>query len=313
VSFASPAWLAALLLVPLGIAAYVAARRRARRYAVRYPAAPTLLLAGAAVPTWRRHLPAVLALAAVASLALAMARPHHNVRVAVQKASIMLVTDHSGSMQATDVDPTRLAAAQRAARTFIDKLPGAVRVGAVAFSAAPDEVQAPTTDHDVARGVINRQIAFGATATGEALQAALDVLGTNPGHPPSAIVLLSDGATTSGRDPLGVAQNARRAHIPIYTVALGTLGATVPNPNPFGAPLSAAPDPQTLREIAQVTHATAFSAADGNGLNAIYQRLGSQLGSRARSQEITAAFAVGGLLLLLGASGLSLRSSGRLP
>jgi Ca-activated chloride channel family protein len=257
--------------------------------------------------------PAALALAAVASLALAMAKPHHAVRVAVQKASIVLVTDHSGSMQATDVDPSRLSAAQHAARTFIDKLPGGVRLGAVTFSGTPDQVQAPTTDHGAARRVIDGQIASGPTATGEALQAALDAIGTQRGHPPAAIVLLSDGATTTGRDPVGVAQLARRAHIPIYTVALGSPGATVPNPDPFQPPLSVAPDPATLKRISAVTHATAFTASDESRLNSIYQRLGSQLGSRKQDREMTAAFVIGGLVLLLGAGGMSLRSAGRLP
>jgi Ca-activated chloride channel homolog len=314
VTFASPAWLAALLLVPAGLAAYVLARRRARRYAVRFPAAPTLLLAAGVVPAWRRHLPAALALAAVAALALALAKPHRTVRVPVEQASIVLVTDHSGSMQATDVDPSRLGAAQRAAQTFIGKLPRAVRLGAVAFSDQPDAVQAPTTDHDATRRIIAGQVAAGATATGDALATTLELLQRGKGkHPPAAIILLSDGATTTGRDPIGVARAARQARIPIYTVALGRADATVPNPYQFGPPLSAAPDPETLRRISEISGATAFTASDSARLNSIYQRLGSQLGSRPRRREMTAAFAAGGLVLLLAAGAASARVTGRLP
>jgi Ca-activated chloride channel family protein len=312
-SFASPIWLATLLLVPAGLAAYLLSRRRARRYAVRYPAAPTLLMAAAAVPPWRRHLPAALVLTALASMSMALAKPHLAGRVAVDRASIMLVTDHSGSMQATDVEPTRLAAAQRAAHTFIDELPGAISVGAVAYAAQPDAVEAPSTDHDVARAVIDGQNADGATATGDALQLAIDLLRHNGKRSPSAIVLLSDGTTTTGRDPLIAAQRARREHVPIYTVALGTSDATVPNPQPNGPPLLAAPDPATLHRISTISHARAFKAADSTRLQSIYKSLGSQLGSRPRNREITVAFAVVGLALLLGAGATSVRWTGRLP
>jgi Ca-activated chloride channel family protein len=217
-------------------------------------------------------------------------------------------------MQATDVDPNRLAAAESAAYTFVDQLPGRVKVGAVAFAAAPDDVQSPTTDHDAVRGVISRQIPSGATATGDALEVALELLrpGRAAQRTPAAIVLLSDGATTTGRDPVEVAQQARRQHVPIFTVALGTQDATVPNPDPFGPPLAATPDPATLREIARVTHGRAFTATDSDRLRSIYQSLGSQLGSHAEKRESTVAFVVGGLVLLLGAGVLGTGLAGRL-
>jgi Ca-activated chloride channel family protein len=254
-----------------------------------------------------------LALAAASLLAIAMARPTAVVRVAQRQAAIMLVTDHSGSMQATDVSPTRLAAAQRAANSFIDQLPGKVAVGAVAFSAEPDAAVGATTDHDAARTVIDGQVAGGATAGGDALQVALDLLRRNAGHRSAAIVLLSDGATNTGRDPIAVAQEAARQKIPVYTVALGTPGAEVPNPDPFGPPLDAAPDPQTLRRIAEITHARAFTTGDADRLSSIYKSLGAQLGSRREKREVTAAFAIGALALLLGAGATSVRWSARFP
>jgi Ca-activated chloride channel family protein len=145
-SFASPLWLLALLLVPLAIAATFLARRRKKRYAVRFPAVSTLRLAVEPGSSWQRVLPAAFALAAISSLAFALARPHVTYSAAVGEASVMLVTDHSGSMAATDVAPNRLAAAERAANTFIDQLPSSVRVGAVAFGSSADGVQAPETD-----------------------------------------------------------------------------------------------------------------------------------------------------------------------
>jgi Ca-activated chloride channel family protein len=315
-SFASPIWLLALALVPLALLAYLASRRNAKRYAVRFTAVPALKVAAGAVPAWRRHLPAALALAALAALVFAMAKPQTTVAVPIERASVMLVTDHSRSMLATDVQPDRLAAAQRAARTFLDQLPEPVRVGAVAFSDSPDAVQAPSNDHEGARRIVDGQVADGATATGDALQVAIDALRRdrqNGKRPPSAIVLLSDGKTTVGPDPVTIARTAGQLKIRIYTVALGTRDATVPNPSPFGTPLSVAPDPDTLRKISEVSGGRAFTAEDDDELSSIYKTLGSQLGTRQEKKEITASFAIGALVLLLGAAAGSVRWAGRLP
>jgi len=316
-SFAAPAFLLALLLVPAALALHVASRRRARRYAVRFPAASTLALAAGRTPAWRRGLPIGLLLCSIAALALALAKPQRTVAVPVQRASIMLVTDHSRSMMAEDVNPTRLAAAKRAAHTFLDQLPSGVRVGVTTFSDTPDGTQTPTRDHALVRRMVDAQIADGGTATGDALQVALGTLEREPKvdgrRPPSAMVLLSDGTTTTGRDPVGVAEEAHRLGIPIYTVALGTRDATVPNPG-FGPPfLSVPPDPETLRRIADASGGRAYSAQDDQQLSSIYKQLGSQLGTRDVKREVTAAFAAGGLLLLLAAAAASTRFAGRLP
>jgi Ca-activated chloride channel family protein len=314
-SFSSPAFLLALLLVPLGSAAHLARRKRTQRNAVRFTAVPALKLAGAGIPSWRRHLPPALALAAVAALAIALAKPQRTVAVPVERASIMLVTDHSRSMLATDVEPNRLTAAKRAARTFLSKVPPRVRVGAVAFSDAADAVSTPSRDRGEASQIIDEQIADGATATGEALQVAIDTLRRdrqNGERAPTAIVLLSDGRTTTGRDPVEVADAARKLRMPIFTVSLGTDAATVPNPG-FGPPLPAQPDPETLDRIAEASDGRAFTAENSEELSSIYETLGSRLGSRREGREITAVFAIGGGLLLLGAAAASVRFTGRLP
>jgi Ca-activated chloride channel homolog len=316
-SFADPLMLLALLLVPAALLAHVASRRRARRYAVRFPAASTLVLAAGRTPAWRRQLPIALLLAALAALALALAKPQRTVAVPVERASIMLVTDHSRSMMAEDVEPTRLAAARRAAHTFLDQIPRGIRVGVTTYADVPDGTQTPTRDHELVRRMIDAQIADGGTATGDALQVALDTLereprGADGKRPPSAIVLLSDGTTTTGRDPVMVAEAAHELDVPIYTVALGTRDATVPNPG-FGPPLTVPPDPETLRRIAEESGGRAYSAQDDQQLSSIYQELGSQLGTRDVKREVTAAFAAGGLLLLLGAAAASVRWAGRLP
>jgi Ca-activated chloride channel family protein len=274
----------------------------------------TLRLAAGPATSWRRHVPAALALAAVAALALALARPHMRYRAAVNQASVMLVSDHSGSMDATDVQPTRLVAAQRAADGFIDKLPRTVRVGAIAFSSSADASQAPVTNHDAARSIIDGQTAGGSTATGDALELALQLLHAGDAkHPPSAVVLLSDGAANAGVDVVGVARQAGHDRIPIYTVALGTPGGVLQNPDPFGPPVPVPPDPLLLAQISQVSSGRAFNAQTTDELSSIYQRLGSQLGSVNRTREVTAEFAIGGLVLLLGAAVGAARWSGRLP
>lgn len=313
-SFASPLWLASLALVPIAILAWRASRRRARRYAVRFPAVSTLRLAAGAGVSWRRWLPGVFALAAIAALGLALARPQMTYSAPRQEASFMLVTDHSGSMAATDVQPTRLAAAERAANTFIDQLPAAVRVGAVAFGSTPDAVQGPVADHAAARNIINGQSANGATATGDALELALQLLHAGDRkHPPAAIVLLSDGAANAGLDAATVARQAGRDKVPIFTVALGTPNGTLPNQGPFAPSVPVPPDPALMQQIAQLSGGRAFDAQTADELSSIYKHLGSRLGSVTRKRDVTAEFAVGGVVLLLLTAAGSTRWAGRLP
>jgi len=313
-TFASPSWLWALGLVPVGLIAYAwARRRRGARYAIRFPAVATLREAQAS-PSWGRHIPAALALAAAALLVLALARPKLSYSAPVQKASIMLVIDHSGSMASNDVTPSRLAAVKAAANRFIDKLPASVRVGAVGFGSAPDSVQAPVLHHAAARALIDGQIANGGTDTGGALQLALQLLDAgSPRHPPSAIVLLSDGSANLGPDPVTVASLAAHDHIAIDTVALGTPSGMIPSPLPFQAPIAVPPDPQLMRQIAQASGGRAFNAQSADQLSSIYTHLGTQLGSVTRHREITFMFAIAGLVVLAAAAGTSLRWSDRVP
>jgi Ca-activated chloride channel family protein len=313
-SFASPAWLLLLLVLPLLVVLVRGAQARSRKTAIRFPAAATLA-AAAGDRDYSGYAAGALAGLALCALCFALAKPRHTVRVAVEQASIVLVTDHSGSMSATDVDPSRLTAAQRAAQAFIDKLPDKVKVGAVGFSDTPDLVQAPTTQHDLSRAIIDDQEAAGGTALGDAMETALNLLARGKAkHPPAAVVLLSDGKATTGLDPLAAADHARELKVPIYTVALGTADATIPDPqSPFGGRLAVPPDPETLQEVARVTGARAFSTDDAGDLNSIYEKLGSQLGTRPQEKEISSSFAIGGLILLVAAGMTSVLLVGRLP
>ena len=241
-SFGSPVFLAALALVPLALVAHSMSRRRARRYAVRYPGVSTLAPLLPRVSSWRRVVPLTLFLASLAMLALALARPHATVAVPKEQASIVLVTDVSRSMLAEDVDPSRLEAARAAAQRFLEELPEEARVGAVAFSTDPHTVVPPTDDRGEIEDLIDALSADGGTAAGDALAAAVGLVdGPAEGRPPAAIVLLSDGETTTGRDPLPVARQAGRQGIPIHTVALGTRTATITTPRRNADPGAARP------------------------------------------------------------------------
>jgi len=298
--------------VPLAIAGLWAARRRGRRYAVRFPGTPTLAGLVRAEPVWRRHLPAALFALALAGLALALARPHATVAVPVERASVVLVMDGSRSMRADDVDPSRIDAARRAGRSFLDKVPEGLEVGFVGFSDSPHTLERPTTEHDDIAATLDALAADGGTATGDALEAALAMVRRGEKPPPAAIVLLSDGKKTLGRDPVAVAREAGRLKIPVYTVALGTSEGVLPADR-FGNQIRVPPDPETMRAIARASGGQAFSVEDSGELDTIYERLGSRVGVRNEEREVTVAFAAGGMALLLAAAALSLRWGGRLP
>jgi Ca-activated chloride channel family protein len=315
VSLTHPGWLLVLAAIPVVVAVQLLLARRRRRYAVRFPALGTL---AAVVPRrggWRRHVPVVLLLAALAGMAIAMARPERTVAVPIDKASVMLVTDTSNSMIADDVGPSRLQAAQKAARTFIDEVPDGLELGAVAYSTGPYNVLPPTEDKNEVRALIDSLQPDGATATGDALQAALDALsrqrGTDGRRAPAAIVLLSDGQTTAGRDPLQVAAIAKRDRVPIYTVALGTPDGTIPGPG--GTTVPVPPDPVTLRRIAEITGGQAYTVADASSLQAVYERLGSRIGSRHETREMTSGFAAIGAVLLAAAMATAVGLGARIP
>jgi Ca-activated chloride channel family protein len=319
-SFGAPLFLAALLLIPAAIGTYVRAQRHRRRAASAF-ASPALLASVAPRrPGWRRHAPMAAFALALAVLIVAAAKPQKTVAVPVERAAIMLATDVSGSMEATDVKPSRLVAARRAARNFVNGVPAGVNVGVMAFNGRPRVLQSPTPERDDIETALNRLSPSGGTATGDAITAALKILrqptGLNKKIPPSAIVLLSDGASTKGRNPIAAAQEAKRAKIPVYTVALGTPAGTIQVPRPGGQGGTEVrrvpPDPTSLGQIARASGGRAFTAADAGELKRVYQKLGSQLGTEKRKRQLTSSFAGGALVLLLVGAGMSLAWFGRL-
>jgi Ca-activated chloride channel family protein len=320
VSFREPLLLAGLALVPLAIAAYVAVQGRRRRYAVRY--SNVAILASVARAGWARHLPPLLAVLALASLLVALARPQRTVAAVRQEANVILVTDTSGSMLAKDVAPDRLTAARGAATTLASQVPQDFRIGLVKFGSTAEQLVEPTTDRTRLKLALSQLKVAGTTAMGDGLALGLDAAtapvpdglgGTR--KLPSAIVLLSDGANTRGQDPIDVAQRAKKAGVKIYTVALGTPSGVLQTKRKDGSIKTekVPPDSLTLQEIARTTGGRYFSAADAGRLQSIYAGLATRFSTRLEKQEVTAAFAGGGLVLLLAGMAVSLLRGGRLP
>ena len=317
-SFAAPLVLVALAAVPVLALMYVAEERRRRAGAAAF-AKPALQASVAPRrPGWRRHLPMLAILLAIVLLIIAVAKPQRTVAVPVERASIMLATDVSGSMAATDVKPNRLTAAKQAATRFVNQVPARVNIGVMAFNNIATVLQSPTTDRQAVNRAIQNMASSGGTATGNAIATASNILNRTPKlngkRPPAAIVLLSDGSSTSGQNPVAAAQAARRLHIPIYTVALGTPNGTITVPKRGGGTVvqQVPPDPQALQQIARASGGASFTAQTASGLKQVYEKLGSQLGHRKEKRQITNAFAGGAAVLLLAGLGMSLGWFGRL-
>ncbi len=314
-SFAEPLMLLALLALPLLAALYIRHERRRRAGASAF-AAPALMPSVAPErPSWRRHAPMLAVALALAALILAAARPQRTVAVPVERASIVLATDVSGSMTATDVRPNRLVAVKRAARRFTEQTPARVRLGILAFNHRPRLLQSPTTDREAVHAAIDSLEPSGSTAIGDAIDAGVAAV-RGPGHrrTPAAIVLLSDGTSARGGDPMVAARAARRARVPVYTVTLGTDAGTITVPRAGGGEevRPVPPDPNSLARIARASGGEAFTAETASGLSSVYEKLGSQLAHRDERRQVTSAFAGGGLLLLLAGAGMSLRWFGRI-
>jgi Ca-activated chloride channel homolog len=319
-SFREPLLLLGLLIVPLALAAYVVAQRRKRQFAVRYTNVD-VLASVASRSAWARHVPAALALLALSALLVALARPERTVAAEKRSAKVVMVTDTSGSMLATDVPPNRLTAAQSAARALADKLPRDFRLGLVTFGSTANQLVEPTTDKSRVITAIDSLHVAGATAMGDGIALGLDAArapvddGGRPRRLPAALVLLSDGASTRGADPVTVAERARQVGVRVYTVALGTANGYLDIMLPDGTvkrdPVP--PDTSTLRGIARETRGRYYEAADVERLTEIYRQLGTRLSTRPEKQEVTAAFAGGALVLLVAGMAAAMLRGGRLP
>jgi Ca-activated chloride channel family protein len=332
-----PGLLWTLLLVPVALAAYLLGQRRRSRYTVRFTNLDLLANVVSAKPGWRRHVPPALYLFALAALLVSLARPQALALVPKEQATVVLVMDVSGSMNATDVAPTRLVSSQRAAVAFIEELPEKFRVGIVSFASTAQTLTRPTTDRVAVYEAIDSLHAEGATAMGDGIERALDV--KRPPTPPSSgssarpspirpalqggadeaplvVLQLSDGANTQGRtQPMQAAADAKALGVPVFTIALGTDRGMVVVPDETGnlRRIPVPPDTLTLQRIAETTGARFFAAPSNGDLKEIYRELGSKIGFVKEQQEITVVFAATGLLFLVAGATMSLVWFSRFP
>ncbi len=311
-SFLEPARLFFVLL-PLGALVWYAVTMRLRkRSTVRFTDIALLDSVAPDRPGWRRHLSAVALVLALLAFVLALARPVMAVVVPREEARLILVLDVSLSMDATDVEPTRLDAAREAALSFLELAPEDLEIGVVAFAGVALPVVAPTTDRDaVASAVSNLTLAEG-TAIGEGIYAGLDLVAMDAADEktPTALVVLSDGETTVGRSEVDAAVEAAALGIPVSTINFGTdggvivfQGETVPVPANEGA----------LRQVADTTGGSFSAAASAAEFEAILGAVGSELGYETEEREVWEWFLAGGLVALTLAGAASLLWFQRLP
>jgi Ca-activated chloride channel family protein len=319
-SFQWPLALIGLLVVPALIALYVARERRKTEYAARFTTPGLLPNLLDATPGWRRHLPLAVLLAALTAMVVGVARPQAELSVKREQATVILAVDTSLSMKSQDVRPTRLLAAKRAARAFLNKVPKKFRVGVIGFAGRAFVAVPPTEDRTLVRSALDSLHAGEGTALGDAVALATRLArrerAPDGSVPPTAILLISDGAQMSGRTSPGVAAlDARSLHIPIYTVVVGTPDGVVTADlsGGFQAQIRVPPSPETLKTLAQVSRGEFFTAGSDTRLRQVYEKLGSRLGRRRQTREITDLFAGGSAALLLAGGALSALWFRRVP
>ncbi len=327
-------WL--LLLLPALVLLYLWLMKRKRQAALRYASLSMVREALAGSSSWRRHLPPLLMLFALAALLLASARPFASIRLPSQQETIVLAMDVSGSMRATDVEPNRLVAAQNAAKAFLTELPRHVKVAIVAFAGTASVVQPATVNREDLVAAIDKFHLQRGTAIGNGIvmslvelfpDADIDLSKMQYGSRPqgaslddkvktakkayepvapgsngsAAIILLTDGQRTTGIEPMEAAKLAADYGVRVYTVGVGTVnGETI---GFEGWSMRVRLDEESLKAIAAKTQAEYFYAGTAQDLKKVYTTLSSKLTLQKKDTEIS------GLLALLGAA-LALLSAG---
>jgi len=313
VSFAAPVLLLTLLAVPAAAAAYLWLERRRDERASAWAAPALIPNMATAPPPWRRHLPVVLLLAGVTLLLVGFARPHANVTVSRQEATVVLVLDVSGSMAANDVQPSRLVGAKAAALRFLDQLPKGYRASLVTFSDHAAVATPPTHDlTQVRTAIANAKAGPQGTALADAVVRAVDVglsvHGSGNRRPPAVVVLFSDGGQTAGRvTPQQAAARAKRASIPVSTVLVGTPDGVVQQPlkGGFMERIQVPAEPSVLQLLAQQSGGHYVPSLAALDVKSTYAELGSRVGHKGKSVEVTAVAAGGGMAFLLVGAALS--------
>lgn len=303
-----PVFLLGLLAIPVLIAGYVLAQMRRRVYTLRFT---NLALLGSVVrrsPGLRRHLPPAMFLLGATALVSAMSVPALQLEVARNSADVVLVIDVSGSMQATDVAPTRLEAAKSAATTLIDQLPGADRIALISFDTQATVRQGLTTDRSAVKAALAGLAPGSGTALGDGLALALNQLNATgrsasaARERPAMIVVLTDGVSNQGSDPLAVAQQIAAAKVPVQTIGIGLRnGSATVRGEPVGGV-----DEATLSAIAAATGGKYFYAQAAGELQNIYSSLASRVGWQFQEINLMVPLLIGGISLVVLGAGVSL-------
>ncbi len=315
IRFLDPWWLLAILPVLAVAGGYVWRQVHKRAYAMRFTNVELLRVLAPRGIGVRRHLAAGAFLLSLLVLALGMAKPALDTKVPLERATVILAIDVSLSMNATDVAPTRIDAAQKAATEFVRQLPAEFNVGLVSFAKSANVLVSPTKERSAILQELGGLQLAEATATGEAVFTCLETIRSVPTDgaaelPPTRIVLLSDGFRTSGRSIDDAALAAAAANVPVSTIAFGTDNGTIEiNGRSQAVPV----DRASLQKLAKDTKGQYYEAASTSELKKVYQDMGSSIGYRTKPRELTQVYLGLGLLFALGAAGLSLLWTSRLP
>jgi Ca-activated chloride channel family protein len=331
-SFEWPLALFGLVAIPILAALYITMQRRRQQYALRYASVSLVQQAVGTGPGLKRHIPAVLYMLALGALIFALARPHASIPTPSTTGTVILSIDVSGSMFAEDVEPNRMEATKEAALNFVENQPTGVKIGVVSFSDFGALVAPPMEDRKQALESISRLRPQRGTNIGAGLAVALDaiyeeqadgepVVTNQPtptpspdeaiSPPPASIVLVSDGQSNTGSDPLELAQEAANAGIKIYTVGIGTPEGTVLQIQ--GRNVFTWLDEATLEGMATLTGGRYFNAQNETDLREIYDDLSRERVVENKETEVTFAFAGAALALSVLAGGLGLLWFNRLP
>jgi Ca-activated chloride channel family protein len=320
-------WLFALLPASIGLYLFVLNRRK--KAALRYANLALLKEAVGNSLWWRRHLPPAILLLALGAMIAAIARPAAVITLPTSHETVILAIDVSGSMRAADVEPTRIEAAQAAARAFIAEQPRSTRIGVVAFAGSAALVQPPTSNRTDVLAAIDQLQLQHATAVGSGILVSLKAIfpeasfevypprmrqaaagsSSNPDFKPvppgsyssAAIILLTDGQTTTGPDPVEAARLAAERGVRVFTVGVGTDNGQILTGE--GWSMRVRLDEEALRAIADLTRAEYFYAGTAMDLKKVYQSLRSKLVMEKKETEITALFsAIAAVTVLLSAT-----------
>lgn len=315
IRFLQPWWLLALLPVLAVAGVYVWRQFRQRAYAVRFTNVDLLRTLAPKGLGWRRHAAAGAFLLSLVALGTAMARPSVDTEQPLERATVILAIDVSLSMEADDVAPTRIQAAQEAAKAFVGELPPTYNLGLVSFAKSANVLVSPSKDRASVIAAIDGLTLAEATATGEAVFTSLEAIRSVPsdgaaGAPPARIVLLSDGYRTSGRSVEDAAAAASAANVPVSTIAFGTDAGVVD----IRGVISRVPvDRLSLEQMAETTKGYFYEAASVTELKQVYEDMGSSIGHRVEPREVTQWYAGVALLFGLLAAAMSLLWTSRLP